>query len=164
VVERVVAHEGAAVISPVHQQQGCLPGPDLEDVTPRLLKELGVPLVYPPVGGHLMSFALQCESIAPGDLVLAWVSRGYRIEFTSTQPSNTVPRETLLPSSPEGRQVLLAEVEALLKKQAIVPVFPPFREALMVNLFSGTKEDRRLEAHPQSQAAECEYKAAGWRL
>jgi hypothetical protein len=76
----------------------------------------------------------------PGEWVLTVARRGYMIEFTSPPPSMVVPLATALPASLDKRQVLLSEVAALLKKQAIVRVFPPFRKGFWSTFFLAPKK------------------------
>ena len=75
-----------------------------------------------PVGGRLQQFTRAWESITSDGWVLATVSLGYSLEFTSTPPSNPVLRPTPVPTEYPKRESLESEIEALLQKRAIRPV------------------------------------------
>lgn len=92
------------------------------------------------MGGRLLQYAPQWQTIAPGALVLAWIRRGYKIEFTASPPSVTTPRATVIPTSPEKASILLKEVGDLLRKRAIVPVFPPYGQGFWATFFLAPKK------------------------
>jgi hypothetical protein len=111
-----------------------------EDNNRRLLKLLNVPSEYPPVGGRLQAFAREWQSIQPGELVLSWVRLGYRLEFTGIPETGNVPHQTRIPVQPSLRKILLEEVSALLIKQAIYPVYPPFGDGFWSTFFLAPKK------------------------
>lgn len=74
---------------------------------------------YPPVGGRLLRYAMEWQTIGADDWVLKTIAEGYRLEFTDTPESSVQIRATPLPASGEKREVLLSEVASLLRKRAV---------------------------------------------
>jgi len=73
----------------------------------------------PLVGGRLLQFAEKWEILNPGPWVLETIKSGYRVEFTAEPPSHPLVKETPVPTDPEQREALEAEVADLLRKEAI---------------------------------------------
>lgn len=80
------------------------------------------------VGGRLIHFTQAWPAIDPDHWVLMTVSEGYRIEFTSSPPTQLGVRKTPLPRDLSKRDLLLNEVSSLLEKNAISPLVPPYEE------------------------------------
>jgi hypothetical protein len=92
------------------------------------------------VGGRLQHFSAKWQSIMAGPWVIQVVSEGYKIEFTE-KPSFGGPRVTPIPSDPDKRASLLGEINKLLTKEAISPVFPPFSQGFWSTFFLTSKKN-----------------------
>ena len=95
-----------------------------------------------PVGGRISAFAEEWGRITSDRWVLDTVSEGYRLEFTSPPPQTPAFRETKIPSDPDQRQALLAEVQQLQEKAAIQRV-PPQDIRYSSTFFLTTKKNNQ---------------------
>lgn len=100
-----------------------------------------------PVGGRLRDFVGSWSEIMSNAWVLATVEHGYRLEFTSTPPSDTLVRETPVPANREKHLALEKEISSLLEKQAVRPVadaeqFQGFLSTFFLTPKKGTMEWR----------------------
>ena len=80
-----------------------------------------------PVGGRLQRFASEWETVTSDPWVLSVVRGGYRLEFTASPPPFWGIKATTVPREPAKRAALLQEVEALIRKNAVVAISGPRR-------------------------------------
>ena len=78
-----------------------------------------------PVGGRLQRFASEWEAVTSDPWVLSVVRGGYRLEFTASPPPFWGIKATTVPREPAKRAALLQEVEALIRKNAVVAISGP---------------------------------------
>lgn len=76
------------------------------------------------VGARLSLFAEGWEHITQDKFVLRVVHEGYRLPLRGRPPLRDSPRDIHLPRSPERREALLTEIQALVRKGAVAPVEP----------------------------------------
>ena len=91
------------------------------------------------VGGRLQYYKNQWANIQAGHWVLTTISEGYKLEFTGEPHFNQI-RSTPLPSNPDQRRSLLEEVDKLLTKKAIFPIFPPYENGYWSTFFLAIKK------------------------
>jgi hypothetical protein len=82
--------------------------------------------------------------------VLATVEHGYRLEFTSTPPSDTLVRETPVPANREKRLALEKEISSLLEKQAVRLVADAEQFQGFLSMFFLTPKKGTMEWRPIS--------------
>ena len=73
----------------------------------------------PPVGGRLQLFAARWDTFTQDQWVCRTVRHGFRIEFLERPPPPTGVRLTPVPRTPEAREALQNEIDALVHKGVV---------------------------------------------
>jgi len=93
-----------------------------------------------PVGGRLKYFADQWTMIQADHWVIDVVTNGYALEFTDVPPRSEVVRVTPLPRDADLRKLLLDEVQALIQKNAVQLIHPPYEIGFWATFFLAPKK------------------------
>ena len=92
------------------------------------------------VGGRLIHFTSKWASIHTGSWVFQIIRDGHRIDFTE-RPEFGPIRETPLPRETNLKSILMEEVDKLVSKNAIIPIYPPFGPGFWSTFFLATKKN-----------------------